>query len=217
MGLSVSRIAICLIAAALFLPARASQADPAAAPAQASGLTIVDSRPAVEKTRQILSLWATSCDFEIVRLGDDEINPGRLALLQSDLEAALGSQLANATLTVTRYRIFFNSGDAARGESRNRGLVGALLTPNRCSKEKTTAGWYAPSEVTTDFSPIIIEIGATLAAKDYSVRLVYSPSFQLRGNSFDRPREAAPLLEAIHQANAALIDQLRQSAGPAKS
>ena len=114
------------------------------------GFAVVDGRPGMEKTEN-LSLWATSCNFMFIRLGDNVTNPPRLVLLQRDLEKELGSRLANSTLVVTKYTVFENEHNAGiTGNPFGQGLVGAALNPTNCKKEQTEeAGWYEGSEVTT--------------------------------------------------------------------
>ena len=180
------------------------------------GLNVVDARPAEDKSTEFLSLWISSCDYGIRRLGDEKTVPSRLVLLRRDLEESLGDQLANKTITVSRYRIFFNKGSALlQSNPGNRSLAGPLimsaLTPgtNSCGLDKPEGGRYNSSEVSAAYSPIIIEIEVKLGAQDYSVRSVYSPKTELDG-AFGERDEAAELFNAIRQADIKLADQLRQ-------
>ena len=170
---------------------------------------IVDSRPALDKTSERLSAWVTSCNYEIHRIGDEQTVPSRLAILQRDLEEALGNKLRNATMTVTQYRIFYNNRAAMLGQVNGfaTGVVPSLLTSagGDCPKEHTSGGWYAASEVTTPYSPFVVEVEATMEDKVYSVRTVFPTHASYIG-------EGGPsnyFFDVIHQANAALIEKLR--------
>jgi len=177
---------------------------------------VVDERPEGEKSWERLSGLITSCDYEIHRVGDDQTVPSRMDLLRQDLELALGTRLSNTALTVSSYRIFLNAGARVRN-----GVVdtfGGVVAPimagmgSNCSKEETTDGWYAASELTRPTSPFIIEIEAKFEGHSYSVRTVYSPEVQINGFKLDDPPAATALFQAMHQANARLTEEMRLQA-----
>ena len=174
-------------------------------------LKIIDSRPADDKESEWLSLIVTSCDYGIRRWGDETTIPPKLTLLRRDLEDTLNNQLSNATITVSKYAIFFNGSAGLRHTvySGSIGIVPAIMESmgSNCSKEETTGGWYAASEVTNSHSPIVIEIEAAFEGKNYNVRTVYSPEEELPVTG--GLESASALFAAIHKANAALIDQIR--------
>lgn len=170
---------------------------------------VIDARPASDKTSERLSPWITSCTYEIHSIGDEQTVPSKLTILQRDLEDALGDKLKNAVMTVTQYRIFYNNralmvGEVGKGYT---GLVPDLMTHagDRCSKEDTGGGWYEASEVTTQFSPFVVQIQATLDGKTYSARTVFST----RDSYVGMGGPSNYFFEVIHQANAALIEKLR--------
>ena len=170
--------------------------------------TITDARPAEDKETSMLSVWATSCELGIWSAGDDTTRPSRLEMLRQDIEHQLGDKVANSTLTVTRYRIFWNSSRQMLDASRSRGLIGAILTPD-CTKDKTALGWYDPGEVTTFHSPIVIEIKASYKGKDYDARAVLSPEQEIAPPPGFRNTDTAPsVYMAIEKAHRTLIDQL---------
>jgi len=182
-----------------------------------AGLNLVDARPAEDKSSEFLSVWISSCDYGIRRLGDEKTVPPRLALLQRDMEESLGDQLINKTIVVTRYRIFFNkSADLLQGNPGNRsGVIGPIVMaavtpgPDSCGRDKPEGGRYNASEISTPYSPIIVEIEAKMGAQAYAVRSVYSPSKELDGGFGERD-EAKELFNAIHQADVRLADKMRQ-------
>lgn len=80
---------------------------------------------------------------------------------------------------------------------------------SKCSNAETTAGWYGSSEITTPYSPIIVELNASLEGKQYVVRSIYSTSREFPG-AFGEPEAAKALFEAMRKATSALANQLRQ-------
>ncbi|HWA89688.1 MAG TPA: hypothetical protein VG889_06600 [Rhizomicrobium sp.] len=175
--------------------------------ASGTGFAITDARPEKDKTTEILSYWATACDYGISRVGDERTQPPKLVFLRRNLEDALGARLKGATLIVTRYRIHIN----ARAQTRSQlngmytGIVPGMLAAagEGCTKEETSGGWFDASEVTTPFPPAIVEIEAALNGKTYSVRSVYSS----RGKDLD-DAGTPELFNAMRKANAALVEQL---------
>jgi len=172
-----------------------------------ASFTIADARPDKDKTSEILSLWVTACDYGIYRLGDERTQPPKLAFLRHNLEDALGARLKNATLTVTRYRMYINSRAQLRAQVNGMytGVVPGMLAAagEGCTKEETSGGWFEASEVTTTFPPVIVEIEATLNAKTYSVRSVYST----QGKNVD-DAGTPELFNAMRKADVRLADQL---------
>ncbi|MBV9993229.1 MAG: hypothetical protein JOZ72_18300 [Alphaproteobacteria bacterium] len=172
-----------------------------------ASFTITDARPEKDKTSEVLSYWATACDYGIYRIGDERTVPPKLVFLRRNLEDALGARLKGAALTVTRYRVHINS----RAQLRNQlngmytGVVPAMLDAagNGCTKDETSGGWFDASEVTTAFPPAIVEIEAAMAGKTYSVRAVYSTE----GKNVD-DAGTPELFNAMRKANAVLADQL---------
>jgi hypothetical protein len=185
--------------------------------ASSLGIRIVDDRPDEDKSTEHLSLLITSCDYGIRRLGDEKTVPPRLTLLRQDLETALGPQIANATVRVSRYRIFFNRGAALRGQTnaQYQGLIPALLSNagSRCPKDETSGGWYAASEAKTPHSPLIVEVEGAVGAKRFAVRVVHSTNNEFAG-AFGDPEAAAALFGAMRQATAVVIEQIRAGNGP---
>ena len=181
-----------------------------------AGFTLIDNRPADDKTSETLSLLVTSCDYAIYRLGDDKTVPSKFVLLKQDLAEAIGGQLQGTTVTLNRYRIFLNSGAALRKTTLTPsegypGIIPSIIAGmgSNCSKEETTGGWYAASEVTTPNSPLIIEIESTIEGKSYAIRTVSSPKIDVNYFHLNDAGVASELFSAIRKADAALIAQIK--------
>ena len=170
---------------------------------------IVDLRPAMDKTSERLSAWATSCSYEIHRIGDEQTVPSKLVILQRDMEDALGSKLRNVTMKLKQYRIFYNNRAAMLGQVKEftPGVLTSALKSagDSCSKEDTIGGWYAGSEVTTPFSPFVVEIEAEIEGRTYMARTVFSTHDSYVGVG----GPSNYFFEVIHQANVAFIGKLR--------
>ena len=184
--------------------------------ATATTFKFVDARPSEQKAmgNSQLSYWITSCSYGIHRLGDAKGSPRKLDLLRADLEKSLGGTLNDKTLTVSSYALYLNSGSVMRGTALFAGfgaiggLLGAFLKPemgSRCSREDTPEGWYSASEVSSNASPLIVQLTATLDGKSYSVRVVQTPSDDALTPSDDPVHAYAPIL---HRANQALADKI---------
>ncbi len=174
--------------------------------------TVIDQRAEAEKEDHFLSLFAHSCDYGIKQVGDERTSPPRIAILRADLSRELGDA-GNKTISIQHYVIYFNKGLALlKSGPFSGGLIGQGEIAHRqaCKKEDTTAGWFDPSEVSTPFSPIIVEISATMGDRPLVVRSVYSPNGELNG-AFGEPEEASALFAAMRQASAELAHQIRYS------
>jgi hypothetical protein len=170
-------------------------------------LTIVDARPDSDRITKPASLWITSCDFGLVRIGDDATLPPKLSILRRDLEDMLAGRLKSATLTVTRYRVYLNQravqeNAATGGRPFDLAVTKILLTPHGC-----TEGGYEMSEVTNTNSPFIVELAATFDGHEYSVRAVLSPDEEIR-QGIGEPAAAAALFAVLRKADLALAGKL---------
>jgi len=176
-----------------------------------AGLTIVDARPAAEKTSEHLSRLITSCDYGIDRLGDEATQPAKMALLQHDLVRLLGDRAKGMTISVSHYTVHINKSRQLRKSvfRPNEGLIKDLMEPigKDCPREKMTGGWYTASEVSTPHSPVIIEITANVDGKAHAVRTVYSPPEMF--GIIQAPAAARMIFQAIRQANDALADRIK--------
>lgn len=202
----------------------ASAADTPLEQSAAPLVMVVDARPPIEKQTTQLSTWIGSCDNGIRRLGEEQETTPRLVLLGRELSDALGSKFPHSTVTVNRYRVFFNASRieseviSATGGAADH-LAAALLMPHDCTEVQTSGGWYFPSEARTSRSPLIVEINATLNGKTFAVRTVYAPEAELEGHFGERiwsggeysAEAMSAYLEALREANAALINLMLRS------
>lgn len=209
-------IATVFCAGLLTLTAASAPADakdvplrPEVPPASGS-VVVIDGRPPEESRFKNYSSSITSCDYAITRMSDKDQSVGRIDRLKFDLAASLGDRLKGKTVTVTRYVIYFNGHTFFR--TRAKGIVGKGLAADvmfgmsaDCPRERTTAGWYDASEVTTPHSPFIAEVSVRIDGKDYSARSVYSPPLQLYASHATKVEESAAIAETIRLANQALI------------
>jgi len=195
---------------------------------------IVDARPSQQRAEGYhqLSYWVTSCNYGIYRLGDAKGSPGKLDLLRTDLETALGDTIKGKTLTVSNYALYLNSTNRSRRAAVNSavisgtaglgvleaaigGGISSFFMPepgSTCSSEETPEGWYDTSEATPDASPFIAQLTASLDGKSYSVRVVQSPSEDSTTPSDDAV-QAYPAI--LHRANQALADKIAGRFGSA--
>ena len=185
-----------------------------AKPATAAPFTIVDSRPAPEREAKIISLLITSCNYGVRQIGDKNMVPDRVTLLSEDLNAAMGQELAGRSLVLNHYGVHFNHAEVLRNGAAkaNPGLITSALkgVGSRCKREEMTAGWYEPDDVTTPYSPFIVEVTLTVDGKAHSVRSVYSPDKEVIP-AWGDPESAAALFAAMKKANEKVIASLRQT------
>jgi hypothetical protein len=173
---------------------------------------IVDQRPTKERLKRHISLLITSCNYGVLQAGDKSMVPDRMTLLRDELNAALGPQLANKKLIVSHYTAVYNWANVLRGQvyRSNPGLIGEIMKPMgaRCKREEMEAGWYEPNDVTTPYSPFIVELTVSVDGKTHEVRVVHSPETEV-GPSFGEPLSAAALFTAVSMATKKLIVSLQ--------
>ncbi|WP_153067198.1 hypothetical protein [Steroidobacter cummioxidans] len=183
-------------------------------PATVAPFEIADARPAEERESKIMSLLITSCNYGVHQVGDKRMVPDRLTLLGEDLNAAMGAQLAGKSLVLNRYAVHFNNAQALRNgvAKMNPGLIVDMLkgVGARCPRDEMKAGWFEPDDVTTPYSPFIVEVTLTVDGKAHSVRSVYSPDKEVSQTMGD-PESTVALFAAIRKANEKLIASLRET------
>lgn len=170
-------------------------------------LSVVDERPKEERESEILSLLVSSCDYGIRRLGDDITVPDKIELLKTDLVNQL-DLIDKQTIYIKHYTVYFNKSRALHGSMSkiSTGMIPDILNSmgSECPEEKTTAGWYSGTDVTTPYSPIIIDMDVVFNRRKYLVRSVYSPSFEIKG-AFGEPIAAKTLFAALRVATNKLV------------
>ncbi|HET7810883.1 MAG TPA: hypothetical protein VFL16_09935 [Steroidobacteraceae bacterium] len=189
---------------------------------------VVDSRPRADKKNGSLSQTAIDCDYAVYRFGDKRTDPTRLSYLHDYLVVLFGQQLHGKSLEVTRYAMYLNSAAIRLAELRGHSGAGVgpggapvysdypfeLVMGSRCAPEKMRGGYYAASEVTTNFSPVVIEIEATYEGHKLRVRTVHSPARELHIWEIDSPEESAEYFAALRDANAELAERIIDTAMP---
>ena len=184
------------------------------APSSPPPFEIVDQRPAGEHTTRFMSLSITSCNYGVRQAGDEATVPDRITLLRDDIHAALGPKLANKKITLTHYTVVMNNARALRNQTyaANAGLVAEFMKGfgSQCAREKMEAGWFEPNDVTTPYSPFIVEISLSVDGRAHQIRSVYSPDQEL-APAFGKPETATAMFAAIRKATDALIVSLRSS------
>ncbi len=223
--IKTTQIAVIVFAALAAAPA-ASFGQPSAEatlnPANGA-LAIDDRRPPDSLRNHPIGAFLFGCENGVWNLGDQQVGADRIPRLVQELTAALGDQVRGQTLVVRKYGVYLNGRawveDQATADA---GLVGALLAPTtpdptrkdvtlaaKCPRERMSAGWFATSELTSNFSPIVVEIDISLAGHDYQARAVLSPEREMWGE-FHRnsvtPAMTAYVNEAISRANRAAVD-----------
>jgi hypothetical protein len=184
------------------------------APSGVAPFEIVDQRPPKEHETRFMSLSITSCNYGVRQAGDQATVPDRITLLRDDLNAALGAQLANKKITLTHYTVVINNARALRNQvyGANAGLIADVMKGfgSQCARDKMDAGWFEPNDVTTPYSPFIVELSVSVDGRAHEIRSVYSPDREV-SNAFGKPETATALFAAIKKATDALVASLRSS------
>jgi hypothetical protein len=172
--------------------------------------TVIDERIESDKKQKTLSYLVTSCDYAVRRLGD-KTAPNRVDALHDDLVRIKGAALEGKTLTVTQYNIYFNRNARMRGQvySNYTGVVAGVMEKqgSNCPREKAGGGWFDAAELTGPFSPLVVDVKATLEGVPYNTRVVFTPAREVPGD-FRTPEDVAILAAAMHKAAEAIAGQL---------
>lgn len=178
---------------------------------------IVDQRPDLERKSGSLSLLITSCDYAIRRMGDERTVPNRVDLLKRDLGQALSAPLAGKRIELKQYTVYLNKSAAMRDQvyGDKKGLIPAAMESmgSKCSKEETTAGWFAASEVTNPYSPFVVDIEVSIDGESYASHFVYSPPQEISSGTGE-PASAQAIFEALRLANERLIKEIARRKSP---
>lgn len=185
---------------------------------------LVDKRPPGERDTRWLALWTSSCNFGVRQLGDDSTSPNRMELLEQDLNAALGRQIAAQTLIVTHYVIDINVAATWRSSVAAHypgPMSGAMKRWGaQCSRKQMKGGWYSLDEVTTPHSPVVVDITLIRDGRQYEAHAVQSPNEPVL-TELDKSKEGfkpepgrpvvrAAIFGAIGKATAQLIAELKK-------
>ncbi len=184
-------------------------------PTQATTATVslIDRRPTEESKTKRLSMFVTSCDYDILRMNDRDLTPNRIDRLADIVQQKLGNRLSGKVIYVDHYVVYFNAGQYYRGgvsSHYSNGVIPQLMLgmASNCPREKTTGGWYDSSEVTGPASPFVIDITVSIDQKSYSIHKVYTPDRQLYVSNSARANDAKVLGEALDAASAGLASKI---------
>lgn len=177
-------------------------------------LNVVDARPKQESKKKTLSLWVGSCDYMFIRLDDKAMTTGRIAQLRSDLSQTLARDKIPGQVTVRHYTLHVNYGaDMERIAFATAGLnsQGSKVPHPKCVREKTSAGWFDSSELTTSKAPLIAEAEIEVDGKTYKSRAVNSPEDGFNENS-SSPKYGMMKATVFRELNADLASQISAGA-----
>lgn len=172
-----------------------------------------DARHPLQKDSATESLMVTSCAYGIYRIGDEEFTPDRVALLRSDLDRALGAELAGRTVVLRNYTIHLNCAEALRKgvAASNKGMVASLMndTSVHGCKADDLRGGFAGKERTTPHSPLVVVIDVEVDGKQVHARWVESPATELVGARGDEKSPWHDFVSgAVRKATSRLVDNL---------
>lgn len=188
------------------------------APRPRSQFTWEDARPAGQGDSGYESLLVTRCVYGIYRLGDDKFTPDRVAVLRSDLDAALGAELAGKKVVLKNYTVHFNQAGTLRGKvaSGQTGLIPALMNDTSvrgCSADDLEGG-FVGNEVTTDRSPLIVVIDLEVNGAKVHARWVESAPAEFdTQTSEDDPAWSAFVTKALHNATKKAVEGVKAVLG----
>lgn len=182
-----------------------------------AGFTFVDARPGGQKSSGNESLLITSCDYGIYRLGDDKFTPDRVAVLRSDLDRALGAELAGRKVTLKNYTVHFNLSGRLRGQvaATHSGAIHALMNDQSvhgCAADDLTGG-YTGNEQTTAGPPLIVVIDLEVDGKAVHARwFENSPGADVVKTG--SPEWHEWVSQALRSATARAVGNVRTAIGP---
>lgn len=175
---------------------------------------VLDERPASEipSRPKSLSLLVTSCNYGIAEMSDSYLDADRIQILRDQI-AKDAPGLAGKVVHIKRYVAHINSHAAEKvrmSGAMGGGLGFAVMASinAKCPKEKTAAAWFAVDEVTTPYSPYVIEIAAEVDGKPYAVRTVYSTDSEVGWNKKMKEANRRNYVNGLAKANTVLIDAI---------
>lgn len=176
-----------------------------------------DARPVDQKGSGWESVLITSCAYGAYKIGDDKYTPDRVAVLRSDLERALGTELTGRRVVLTAYTVHLNRAARLRGGvgATHKGLIPALLNDvsvHGCAPDDLEGG-YSGNENTTPFSPLIVVIDLEVDGKRIHTRWVASAAEEMGGPAWAEPSPAWNdwVSQALRNASAKAVSNFQAS------
>ncbi len=142
-----------------------------------------DQRPGDQKGSGNESLFIGSCAYAIYRMGDDLFVPDRVQLLRSDLDRALGAELAGRPVVLRNYTVHYNNSQQLRQSVDafvgGKGIAGALAAEALNQKVYGCAaddlkGGSTGREKTTDHQMLVAVIDVEFEGKRIHSRVAES-------------------------------------------
>lgn len=207
-------------------------------PPAAQPFRLTDARRAEDLQPRIFSTWMWSCEYAVISMGDiaalgstGESHGGQT--LKGYLVGRFGDRLAGHELIVDRYLVYVNMAATETATSWGVGVstvmkqppggqIGGQTRRAKCPREKMKAGWFDATEITTPYSPFIVEIAGRLDGRAVESRSVYSPEVEMsEGLLFSRRFQSGAEYRAgqaaMDKANIAFGDQIAPLLEPASS
>lgn len=166
----------------------------------------------------VISNWPQDCDYFVFVLEVDKVANNRISRLNVNITANLNSEVQ-----VKSYDIYLNSAEHMMRQATSSGLAASgqfdfyigsstsgknITLKPKCSRDKMTAGWFDPVELTNNISPLIIDLKVEYNGKDYSVYSVYSPDTELQYR-YGKPEMTRNVNAAMDKAHKALIAKIK--------
>ena len=179
-------------------------------------LVVVDLRPKEERAGTGATPLTGECNLGVYRIADVASNPFKVAALQADVAAQLGSAGEGKTLTVLNWTLYYNT-QREGGQPWGKIVgVGGLPIPgsnntqdkfpgSKCSPQESAGGWFDRTEVTGKNSPLISVFEGTFAGTRVGVRIVHSPRRKLAGKFDGGATDSRAVLDAVHETADALV------------
>jgi hypothetical protein len=166
-------------------PLLKAQTTPQATNAQFS---LIDNRPDKEKKSFYFSMNMFDCNFGVYNLGEkgsvsQEFLSDRVGLLREMFLKKFGDKLNGHVIYIDNFRMIFNASAENKAEAVSQGFRGGIIAPliaspittkPKCERAKMTAGWFDPSELTTNNTPVIFALNMKIDGNIISARRVIS-------------------------------------------
>ena len=156
------------------------------------------------------------CEYFVAEIGNEFLN-------QSHIHQNSLSETVATNSNIIREKVYLNSAADAWRDAQTSGYIGGgftgfeaanlagssgRITP-KCSREEMKAGWFDPADLTNNYSPLIVDLAATVNGKTYEVYTAYSPDTELR-YKFRKPIFQQHVSAAREKAYLLLMEQVNE-------
>jgi|CXWL01.1.fsa_nt_gi hypothetical protein len=148
---------------------------------------LIEDRYEAERTPSKVSLNRQSCEYGILRIGEDEVIPSRLDYLKSRLQRELMPELLNgSTVKVSEFSIYFNYQLSARlalggvhiqrgGDAQSQEAIAGLLKSFECWADPTMPGGYNLESNPAAQPAAVVTIRLTVGGKPFQSSYTFIP------------------------------------------